>query len=216
MTNTPGPCLIAYAFESKAEKLGGKSMSFRHLCFLAAMGLAATGCGKQKQKECTVLQTTPTTGAEVGLRDTTLANDELAQSFLSKSTQTVDTVQLHLVRVGTLGVGETITVVIVEDVNSLPDATILASGSYPVRLIGTTAAFYSIPISSLDLANGKKYWIRLSGSYAVSNTNLIKWSSTNNNSDAYTDGLGMYEVLTTGVWSLLGNLRDFVFKVGNC
>jgi len=186
------------------------------LFLLLAFGVA--GCLKPKgTSACPASQTAATAGSEVGVMDPALGSGALAQSFTVPSLTTVLSVQLELSVIGSIDTAQTLTLNIVPDIGGSPDTNIISSGSLPIRnIIPGAPTFYAINLSSAQLRPGSRYWLVLSGSYAASSTNQVRWSSSNTSVNPYPNGSALYQDGTGWTNALLGPLQDFVFKIGSC
>lgn len=204
------PCFDTYMIQTQYF-----TRSFAAFLSLALITMSLGACGKEI-KNCSVSQLVETPNETVGIADTALGGDELAQSFKVSEDKEVNTIALKLIKLGTLAAANTLTVTIVADSGTdTPDTTVLTSGSLSVANIGTSATqFYSVTISSINLKKNTKYWLRVKASYAASTTNLIKWAS--NTSNVLPDDRALYETAIAENWNTtaIGTLRDFVFSIG--
>lgn len=189
---------------------------------LAWIAAVSSGCGGGANACYDASYVTTQSGAEKGLlagATTSYAGSALAQSFVvptSVGTQvSLSSVTLKMQRVGTLSLGQTVTVSIRADgtAPSQPDGAAKGS-SYSVEAstlstsMSTVLFTFSTPAC---ITTGATYWVRAAGNWADSATNYVKWAANNQSTGTYTSGNAMYETGTPGTWStsLMGSLLDF-------
>lgn len=125
--------------------------------------------------------------------------------------------------VGTFSPGHHIlTATLESDSGGVPDGTpISTSKSIDVSQIGTNRASYSFLFqSSVALNLNQVYWLRLRGSFPVSDTNYVNWYGADGLTNAYqVKGKllnSLYETSVHGNYSSsqIGGLRFLLFAIG--
>ncbi len=193
------------------------------LCSAIALGGCAQGSNNNNNEEnCAVSYASITAEAELGLNDTVLGGDELAQSFKVSENKTITKIQLLLQKVGmTSGsfTGYEVILQLVNDSAGKPTGSAVTSETpvLDVSAIGSTSGFYTFTFASnVSLTAGTLYWIRVRGTYPASKKDLIKWYAHNGSSGEYSNGQALYETITSNDWQslVIGDLRDLLFKIG--
>jgi len=175
----------------------------------------AAGCGGGGASEtCVSKLAVDTEGDELGVNQTSLGKDDIAQSFSPVTGASVTTVALQLFKEGEPG--GTLTLTLEGDSAGTPDGAPVATAELSIASItNPNPAFYTFTFASAaTLTAGETYWLRLGASYGASDDNLVLWSG--NDGDAFSRGSAAYFNFTTQTWSTdgIGANRDLLFKVG--
>lgn len=190
----------------------------------AFTALQLTACANVEEN-CAASYTTESTDQELGINDSALGGDELAQSFQLTEAREISSVQIRLQKKGTIASGYSLVLTLeTNDSNgNAPSGTSAGGGEarLDVSLISTTGYYTFTFSSAASLSAETTYWLRLRAEYPQSNSaaaspNLVYWSSHDGSSNTYSSGSAVYETSTSNQWqtSIIGSLRDLLFKIG--
>jgi len=185
-------------------------------CLLAACATRTD----EASSSCFLTFAAETDGKAVGINSTTFGGDEIAQSFVLTEQKEISQVQLKLQKVGMETgdfTGFKIALRIQETASGKPEGTVMSASDATVEVttIRSTSNFYTFTFSpAMTLRANTTYWLRARGTYPASSTNFIQWIA-HDGVGGYSDGSALYET-SGGDWqsSLIGDLRDLLFKVG--
>jgi hypothetical protein len=192
---------------------------------LAAFMALVSACGSQDEQstttdQCMISVTKVTTGLVTGIAADagTLGGDELVQSFTADKDYSVTAVKLRLLRVGTPSGTLTLSIqgASGSGTSARPDGVDLASGTLSLSTTTISASSptqYTFTLtSSASLAKGAVYFVRVKASYALSDTNVVKWAASDE--DPLTDGFPLYETSIANSFAAIGlGTNDFGMKV---
>jgi hypothetical protein len=191
--------------------------------FLLLLMCMTTGCGKLRDSDkssCVASVTGETSGAEIGLRNSSQSTDTLIQSFSNGTATTISSVSLKLRKDGSPA--GSVSIAIQGNTGSLPDGVEVTNASTSVALSTLTsgvAGFVKFSFTTAaSLTASTVYWIVISATYPQNSTDYVSWYANTGNPYAS----GEAKVKTTQVGALNGTFisfggstsTDMVFKVG--
>lgn len=203
--------------------------------------LSLVGCAidpTQDSASCTLSQQTTGSNGNISIRGAVFDNDisnntqnccdQIGQSFQVLTNTTTAQMEVKLIRVGYPSDGTTSTLtlnIFGGSETSGPTGTALATGTKSITssssgssgTISTLGDWVNFTLTSTaTLTASTVYWITLTADYTPSDTNVIRWMGTAN--DSYTRGLQMYRFLDTTWTSTITTdsvtSRDLTFRFG--
>jgi hypothetical protein len=166
---------------------------------------------------------TPSTGSELGIGLSSFGGPSIAQSFVIKQDGKISSATVRLQRTGTFTqYNHTLTATIELPGTIGPNGTPLAtSETLDPASISTTPSYYKFVFPTpTSLITTQTYWLRIKGSYPVSDSNYISGLAYDGKTGGYTSGSttlnAVYEQNVKDVFSsnLIGDYRFLLFNIG--
>jgi hypothetical protein len=201
---------------------------------LVVMGVFGSGCivnsAPPSSAACVLASNSGpnTPHIPVGIGYSGYGGSSVAQPFIPSASGDVSTVSISLQSIGTFSPGsQTITVTI--ESNTLTGLQVGAPNGVPISestgldassISSGAPSMYTFTMNSAPLADNQVYWIRVHGSYPVSNTTYVAWDAVDGASGAYSvEGVTLGAIYETSVSSnfstaQIGTNRFTIFNVG--
>ena len=121
--------------------------------------------------------------ATIGMNDIPLRNGgsidngKLAAAFVQSGRASIKSATLQLRKIGTLAAGKKLTLTLKADTSGVPGAILGTAGAVDIdSIVGTGyGSVEFVFATAVDLADGTRYHLELTGDYTASASNQVQW-----------------------------------------